>query len=329
MKIPILFIVFNRSDTTQRVFEEIKKARPLRLYIASDGPREDKKGEAKIVEKIREYLLKNIDWNCEVKTFFENKNWGPMKYVSMAITWFFENEEMGIILEHDCVPSQSFFKFCEELLVYYKDDDKVGMIFGFNPFSNRIKIDSSFFFSKYDIIWGWATWRRVWKLYDVEIKSWIEDKKSGVLNSFSDNYLVRKYFQLIFDLYYYKVEKSSWDAQFSYVLMKHNMLTIVPQKNLIKNIGYGSEDAVHTIDKAPSYIENAELEELRFPIVYPSNYIIYNRWERLIEKVHHKITFFKIVKLYLKLILGKYDLFFIYKFFRGIYRKVKKFLSFK
>ncbi|MCS7029805.1 MAG: nucleotide-diphospho-sugar transferase, partial [Bacteroidia bacterium] len=172
----VLFLVFKRLDTTKKVFEVIRKAKPPRLYIAADGPRDWVEGEAEKVKMVREYLMNNIDWDCEVKTLFRDKNLGCGRAVSEAITWFFEHEEMGIILEDDTVPSLSFFWFCEELLKKYKDDKRIGMISG-NNFQDGIKRgDGDYYFSIYNHIWGWATWRDRWEGYDFELDSFKDDK---------------------------------------------------------------------------------------------------------------------------------------------------------
>ena len=155
----VLFIIFNRPETTQRVFDAIRLAKPTRLYIAADGPRENKTGEKELCEQARK-IAQNVDWDCEVKTLFQKENLGCGKAVSHAISWFFENEDMGIILEDDCLPHQSFFKYCEELLEKYKNNDRIGIISG-NNFQKKRKIGSfSYYFSDIVNIWGWATWAR-------------------------------------------------------------------------------------------------------------------------------------------------------------------------
>ena len=132
LRVPVLFLVFNRFDTTKKVFEEIKRVKPKKLFISSDGPRKDKRKEKEVVEIIRKYLLDEIDWNCEVKTLFRNKNLGCKKAVSFAIDWFFKNVEEGIILEDDTIPNQDFFIFCEKLLEKYKEDERIMHISGNN-----------------------------------------------------------------------------------------------------------------------------------------------------------------------------------------------------
>ncbi len=320
MKTPVLFITFNRLDTTKQVFEQIKKVKPIKLYLASDGPRENVKGEREKVEEIRRYVLNNIDWNCKVKTLFRDKNLGP-KYLGELITWFFKDEENGIILEHDCVPSQDFFTLCDELLEYYKNNNKIGMISGFNPFSEEVKVDSSFFFSKYNICWGWATWKRVWDKYDVEMKDWLNNK--WILDSFTDKFLVKQYWKNIFNVAYYDIDYKSWDGQFSYLMFKDRMLTIVPAKNLIKNIGYGVNTAVHCIEAAPEHIEKAALENLNFPLKYPEILETNKKWDELIEKIHFRINFFTVFKLKIKVLLGKSQNKSFYNLVKKIYKRIK------
>ena len=164
----VLFMVFNRPNTTSKVFEEIKKARPPRLYVAADGPRKDKDGEEKKVLKVRE-IATAVDWPCEVKTLFREKNLGCKSQTSSAITWFFKNEEQGIILEDDSLPHIDFFYFCEFLLDYYHDNKKILTIAGCNFQDGNKRGDASYYFSKYFQCWGWAGWRRSWSYYDGEI----------------------------------------------------------------------------------------------------------------------------------------------------------------
>lgn len=174
---PVLFIVFNRPITTSKVFEVIKKVRPKRLYVAADGARLNKNEEIKKVKLVRK-IATAVDWPCELRTLFSDANLGMKIAESKAMTWFFENEKEGIILEDDTLPHLDFFLFCEILLNKYRDNEKVLTICGTN-FQNNLKRGSdSYFFSKYFHGWGWASWRRTWNLYDVKIKFWPEWKHS-------------------------------------------------------------------------------------------------------------------------------------------------------
>lgn len=261
----VLFLVFNRLDTTKQVFEAIRQAKPPRLYIAADGARETKEGETEKVKAVREYIISNIDWECEVKTLFREQNLGCKMAVSSAITWFFENEEMGIILEDDCLPSQSFFWFCEELLHKYKNENSIYMISGDGRATNQESIKSDYDFVSYALIWGWASWARAWKNYDVKMSDWLNQKKS-VLKNISQEKNTRRYwrdaYQMSFD-----GKINTWDYQWSYTLQKQQALCIVPKVNLITNIGFG-EDATHTFDQTSSNA-NIQRADLNFPLKSP------------------------------------------------------------
>jgi len=260
---PILFIIFNRLDTTKIVFEEIRKIKPSRLYIAGDGPREKIDDDELKVAAVRDYVLKTIDWDCDVKTLFRDKNLGCKYAVSSAITWFFENEPWGIILEDDCVPDQSFFWFCEELLQKYRDDTRIMMISGINLADKWYSDGQSYHFSIYGGIWGWASWRRAWKYYDLEMKLWDNPKAKKTIKDlmiFKDQCVERIHlFQKTYDG---KID--TWDYQWSFARMTQSGLSIVPNVNLIKNIGFGIE-ATHTNKKLDDKADLA-IHSLAFPI---------------------------------------------------------------
>ena len=253
LKTAVLFIVFNRLDTTKQVFNAIQKAKPPKLYIAADGARNNKEGESEKVNAVRDFILKNIDWKCEIKTLFREKNLGCKYAVSSAITWFFDNEEKGIILEDDCLPSQSFFWFCEELLELYNNDMRVWHIGG-NNFQNGIKRgDADYYFSKYNHVWGWASWANRYKLYDVELNN---VKDSGFIKSTFSNKLAIEYWNYI----YKKVKAKkidTWDYQWTFTIWLNNGLAILPNLNMITNIGFG-DDATHTKNDE-KVMENFEL----------------------------------------------------------------------
>ena len=237
---PVLFIIFNRPDTTQLVFNEIKKAKPSKLYIAADGPRPNREDEAEKCQQSRN-IIKQIDWDCEIHTLFRNQNLGCKVAVSSAIDWFFENVEEGIILEDDCLPDQSFFYFCQELLEKYRDDKRIMMISGDN-FQDGIKRgDGSYYFSRIAHIWGWATWKRAWNLYDVQMKSFKSFLENGEINNIFDNKYVKAYWLKYFqNTYEGKID--TWDYQWGYTLLSQNGLSIMPNVNLISNIGFRKDE---------------------------------------------------------------------------------------
>ena len=154
---PILFLIFNRPEVTFAVFEQIQKIQPKYLFIAADGPRNYKENE---LCKATRDVVQKIDWDCELKTLFRNENLGCAKNVSSAIKWFFDHVEKGIILEDDCYPDLSFFSFCEELLNYYDNNDRIMAISGFNAQLGIKRTKHSYFFAEIPLVWGWATWRK-------------------------------------------------------------------------------------------------------------------------------------------------------------------------
>lgn len=262
----ILFLVFNRLDTTKQVFEAIRQAKPPCLYIAADGARVTKAGEAEIVQAVRDYVVSHIDWVCEVKTLFRNENLGCKYAVSSAITWFFENEEMGIILEDDCLPDPTFFRFCEELLERYRDDQRIGMISGDNFQFGHTLNDDSYYFSNINHIWGWASWRSRWQQdYDVELKNWPKVYAEGrVADWFGSKAEQNNFISTIGKIY--QDEINTWDYQWLFASRLNGRISVMPNVNLISNIGFGI-NATHTTGL--SEVSNLPVKEIQFPLKHP------------------------------------------------------------
>ena len=233
LETPVLFLVFNRPKTTARVFEEIRKAKPLRLYVAADGPRSGRQGEARLCAQVRK-IATSVDWKCKVKTLFRKKNLGCKRAVSSAINRFFKNEKEGIILEDDCLPNPDFFRFCEAMLKKYRHNKRI-MHIGGNNFQNGIKRgNASYYFSSYSHVWGWATWRRAWNHYNPcpaklpQNLSWYE----------------WPYWRYVL----WKLPKiDTWDLQWHLSVLSEGGLAVTPNVNLVSNIGF-SKDALHTKD---------------------------------------------------------------------------------
>jgi len=264
LKTAVLFLVFNRPDTTSKVFEEIRKAKPPRLYVAADGPREGREGEREKVEAVRK-IATDVDWPCDIKTLFRDVNLGCKYSVSKAITWFFENEEQGIILEDDCVPSQSFFWFCEACLNKYRNDLRIWDVAGSNSFARYSSpVASSYCFSYYGGIWGWATWRDRWKQYDAELS---HAKEMGLFGYAMGRLEEGELPDLRIEQFNRIIEgMDTWDYQWLYTRLSNSGLSVVPAVNLISNIGFG-EDATHT-SKANRHA-NRERFEMSFPLQPP------------------------------------------------------------
>lgn len=235
MNTPVLFLIYNRPEYTQKVFKSIREAEPNKLFIHVDGPKKDEQEDIELCERTRE-IVNNVDWDCEVKTLFRDRNLGCKLGMSGGITWFFENVAEGIILEDDCLPNKSFFAYCEKLLYKYRNNENVLMISGSNP-ATFVDIDSDYFFSYFYHIWGWATWRRSWKKFDINISDWPKFRDSDFLKQkFPNNVDNRAFIKQMFDQIYGK-KASVWGVQWTYICLVNGGYAILPKHNLISNIG--------------------------------------------------------------------------------------------
>lgn len=234
----VLLLIFNRPVLTSQVFSAIRKATPARLYIAADGPRAGREGEAEKVRAARA-VATAVDWDCEVRTLFREANLGCKRAVSSAIDWFFEHEEEGIILEDDCLPDASFFPFCAEVLARYRDNPRVGAISGTNFFPRKAH-QHSYYFTAQTHIWGWASWRRAWKGYDRTMASWAACEQQRFLGRFLSRPGSPEYWKGVFDSVS-AGEIDTWDYQWLYACWRSELLTVMPRVNLIANIGFGRE----------------------------------------------------------------------------------------
>lgn len=258
MNTPVLFLVFNRPDTTTRVLNAIRKAAPKRLYVAADGGRPDHPSDNLLVRQVRESVASAIDWDCDLQTLFRDHNMGCKMAVSSAIDWFFSHEKQGIILEDDCLPDQSFFTFCEELLSRYADNQRVWHIGGNNYQDGITRGDGDYYFSRHNHIWGWATWRDRWLHYDPDMNGIDDFLRSGRLNDILANKGNRKIWHKFFN--WISKGLDTWDIQWQYIVWKHDGLSIIPNQNLVSNIGFG-EGATHTPEK-DSPLANRETASL-------------------------------------------------------------------
>jgi hypothetical protein len=245
---PVAFIIFNRPDTTDRVFQAIRQAQPQQLLVIADGPRADRPGEAEKCAATRA-IIDRVDWECEVLTNYSDTNLGCKYRVSSGLDWVFSEVEEAIILEDDCLPDPSFFLFCQTLLEKYRDDARIMVINGNNFLPERKQVAESYYFSKYVHIWGWATWRRAWRHYDVDMSSWPALRDQGLLNILFDDPVEQEYWRKIFDeVSDGKID--TWDYQWTYSCWLQSSLNIIPDVNLISNIGFRS-DATHTTGDSP------------------------------------------------------------------------------
>jgi hypothetical protein len=280
MKTPIAFIIFNRPDTTARVFEAIRQAKPPLLLVIADGARTSKLGEVKKCAAARA-IIEGVDWDCEVRTNYSDINLGCGKRVSSGLDWVFQEVEEAIILEDDCLPDPSFFQFCEELLEYYRHDTRIMCISGDNFQSGKKYSDASYYFSRYPHCWGWASWRRAWRYYDFKMSIWPQIRDDGWLDGMLDHKDQIRYWSAIFNNMYKRVT-DTWDYQWTFACWIQSGLSILPEVNLISNIGF-RDDATHTIEDSP--LANLPVEPLKFPLTHPPFLLRNSEADRLTNEI--------------------------------------------
>jgi len=235
LKTAVAFLIFNRPDTTSLVFEAIRKARPQRLLVVADGPRANRPGEAELCAETQA-IIDQVDWPCTVQKNISPVNLGLKERISSGLNWVFDEVEEAIILEDDCLPDASFFTFCEKMLEHYRYDERVMMISGTNYLKNRLQTSGSYCFSRYFAIWGWASWRRAWKCYDITMRNWPTYRQEQRLAELYPQEYMQRHIRAVFDDAY-KGKVSTWDSQWFYSCLFSNGLSIVPRVNLISNIG--------------------------------------------------------------------------------------------
>lgn len=270
---PVILIIFTRLDTAKQVFETIRAARPETLLVIADGPRPDKPGEADKCAATRA-LVDEVDWPCEVHTNFADTNMGLYDRISSGLTWAFGLVDKAIILEDDCVPSPSFYRYCGDLLDRYETDERVMMISGNNHLFGRPGTEDSYYFSRYPHVWGWATWSRAWALYDRDMMDWPEMRDRQLFDQYftrsRDRHHCEGMLQLVYDRY--GGMANTWAWRWFYSTWANNGLCIHPARNLVLNIGFQT-DATHTSTKYDSVYGLLGAEELQLPLQHPSRVI--------------------------------------------------------
>lgn len=275
----VAFCVFNRLETTKRVLNEIRRARPPRLYIIADGPRKNREDDRAKVQAVRQCIEEGIDWECSVYKSYSEDNLGCGKRVSSGLDWVFETEEEAIVLEDDCLPTPSFFRYCQDMLEHYRYHDEILMISGSNPHSGSYNSQESYFFTKVPFIWGWATWRRSWKLYDFDLKSLPANRRNPVFKETLPR-MARWMYMAQFETLY-KHQYDTWDYQLLYAGIVAHKLCITPAGNLVENVGMGVE-STHT-DDMPAWM-NQNAGEIAFPIPFREKIV----WDREFDMGYFK-----------------------------------------
>lgn len=290
--IAILYLTFNRPKETEITFRQLKDLKPSKLYIAQDGPRTPQ--ERRATESVTK-IIQNVDWECEVKYLIRDQNLGCQNAVNGALDWFFENEEMGIILEDDILADPSFFYFAELMLEKFKNDSRIMLISG-NNLLGVYETGYDYFFTKVGAVWGWASWRRAWKLHDKTIGSWPQLRKEKILQKILPKELADRRTKNIDEVYYNQL--NTWDYQFTYSRLINSGLSIIPKVNLVNNIGFNIE-ATHTTRK-PKAFDNIQrsinVQELKHPkAIIPDIgfdqlvFVRYNPKQSLLKRIKRKL----------------------------------------
>lgn len=278
MRSAVLLIIYKRESTTRRVFDAIRQAQPPRLYIAANAPNPLKEDDPEKCENTRR-CTERIDWPCDVKRLYRKEHLSAGVSISSAISWFFENEEEGIILEDDVLPHTDFFKYCDEMLEKYRDDERIHLIAGRNSFFDETPVhEYSYFFSRYMMIWGWASWRRVWKTYQFDLSSIMEKDYAEKVNRYPKK--VRPFLWNIYNaMREHKVD--TWDHQFFVNMVMNERYCIIPFTNMTENLGMGSPDGTHSPADAKRTNHKASSP---YPLAHPDA-VYYNQ---IIDSQHGK-----------------------------------------
>ncbi len=265
MNTAIALIIFNKPDTTAQVFEVIRQIKPPKLLVIADGPRQQHPEDVENCAAARK-IIEKIDWDCELLQKISDINLGCKECISTGLDWVFQQVETAIILEDDCLPHPTFFPYCEQLLDKYRHDQRIMTISGNNFQFGRQRTENSYYFSRYPLIWGWATWRRAWQKYDREMKHWVEVRDGNWLQDILDDSTAVKYWTRLFENCY-KGNIDSWAFRWTLTSWLQNALTILPNVNLVSNIGF-SLAAANTRD-IYSPFANHPTQAIEFPLKHP------------------------------------------------------------
>ncbi|MBF0099383.1 MAG: glycosyltransferase family 2 protein [Desulfobacterales bacterium] len=271
VKTPVALFIYNRPHVTERVFSVISKVKPSRLLIVADGPRFNVVEDHERCVAARS-VVDHIDWDCQVERHYASGNLGCRKRVSSGLDWVFSKVDEAIIFEDDCLPDVAFFQFCDELLERYRNDSRVAHISGANIPLNSPWTKYSYYFSRNHYhIWGWATWRRAWQYYDLSMSFWPEVRDHNWLAYWLYDPSERtEYLRIFEDVYQEKID--TWAYQWLFACWIHQGLSIVPNANLVSNIGF-DRYATHFKDEN-HYFANWPTTQMRFPLVHPNFFVI-------------------------------------------------------
>jgi hypothetical protein len=265
VRTPVALFIFNRPDLTSRVFNAIAEAQPTRLFVIADGARPDHPDDQALVQATRA-VAQRVDWPCDVELCFAEANLGCGNRFYTGLDWVFRHADRAIILEDDCLPDLTFFRYCDELLGRYREDERVHMVNGFSPFGSRSSSDFSYRFSRCFHIWGWGTWARAWRHYDYTMRAWPALRRTRWLENHLRNRRAAQIARLLFDATY-EAPMRQWDFQWAFAGWLRNAVAAVPTINLVENLGHG---ATGTHMRDPNHpLAGLSAESMVFPLRHP------------------------------------------------------------
>ncbi len=265
LQVPIAFIIFNRPETTRRVFEQIARVRPIRLHIIADGPRPDVPEDNMRCRQARQFI-QEINWECDLTCDISETNLGIKERISSGLNGLFSKVNKAIILEDDCLPNISFFYYCEQLLTRFENDPRVMMVSGTNFVGELNPIPYSYYYSNIPLIWGWATWASSWEQYDGAMRLWPEVRDRGLLAGLFPNPRHRQYWEKRLQ-WTYEGRLNTWDYCWILACWVNRALTTIPSGNLVGNIGFGNH-ATHTLGSHNPWMD-MQTQEMAFPLKHP------------------------------------------------------------
>jgi len=264
--VPVIYLIFNRPEVTRRSFEVLRALRPARLLIVADGPRPQIPEDAEKCRLTRE-IATAIDWPCQLQTDFSPANLGLKPRIVSGLNWAFTQVEEAVVIEDDCLPDPTFFRFAAEMLEKFRDDTRVMCVSANNFQEGRRRTEDGYYFSRYPHCWGWATWRRAWRHFDPELKQWPRLREGGWLRDMLQDDAAVPYWQGIFDRCA-AGEINSWAFPWTYSCWIQSGLTILPNQNLVRNIGFGQDGTNTTSADHPA--SKLPVSPLSFPLRHPA-----------------------------------------------------------
>ena len=291
---PVVLFAFNRPELTAKVFEVIRRAKPEKLFVVIDGPRANKTSDIKLSKEVLE-IVSDVDWDCDVIYEVSETNLGIRKRFVSGLGSVFSKVEEAIIVEDDCLPNLSFFRFQQEMLTKYRADQSIGLVCGFNPLGSCPEVPSPYFFSVYSSVWGWGTWKRVWDTYDSNAEQWLTEAGREAVNSSIETKSAQRFWGHNFDLVSKNHDYSTWDYQMVFNQLVNRRLNIYPRTSLVSNIGF-SIDANHTMD-VNHPLALVKSEELSGSAKEDLPKVANRRFDRKLEQELYNQSFFKYVVL--------------------------------